>query len=157
MTKKLDIVVGFSGGVDSSVAAWLLQQKGHKVRAVFMKNWDSDKEGGDCSSKEDFLSAATAADMLDIPLEFVSFSKQYKDMVFKDFVNEYSVGRTPNPDIFCNSEIKFKAFLEHAKEMGADYLATGHYACSELKDCQYNLITAFDKKTKKCLQPSRNP
>ena len=146
MTKKLDIVVGLSGGVDSSVAAWLLQQKGHKVRAVFMKNWDSDKEDGDCSSKEDFLSAATAADKLNIPLEFVSFSKQYKDMVFKDFVNEYSVGRTPNPDIFCNSEIKFKAFLEHAKRLGADYLATGHYACSELNDCQYNLITASDKK-----------
>ena len=146
MTKKLDIVVGLSGGVDSSVAAYLLQRKGHKVRAVFMKNWDTDNEDEDCGSKEDFLSAATAADKLNIPLEFVSFSKQYKDMVFKDFVNEYSVGRTPNPDVFCNSEIKFKAFLEHAKSMGADYLATGHYACSELKDCQYNLLTASDKK-----------
>ena len=82
-----------------------------------MKNWDSDGEEDDCGSKEDFLSAATAADMLNIPLEFVSFSKQYKDMVFKDFVNEYSVGRTPNPDVFCNSEIKFKAFLEHARNL----------------------------------------
>ena len=146
MTKKLDIVIGLSGGVDSSVAAWILQQKGHKVRAVFMKNWDGAGEDEDCSSKEDFLSAATAADMLNIPLEFVSFSKQYKDMVFKDFVNEYSVGRTPNPDIFCNSEIKFKAFLEHAKSLGADYLATGHYACLARRDKQYNLLTASDKK-----------
>ena len=103
MTKKLDIVIGLSGGVGSSVAAWLLQQQGHKVRAVFMKNWDSDGENEIVAAK-DFLSAATAADMLNIPLEFVSFSKQYKDMVFKDFVNEYSVGRTPNPDVFCNSK-----------------------------------------------------
>ncbi len=146
MKRKLNVVIGLSGGVDSSVAAWLLQREGHEVRGVFMKNWEGESEGQVCSSKEDFLSAATAADKLNIPLEFVSFSKQYKDIVFKDFVNEYAIGRTPNPDVFCNSEIKFKAFLDHAKKLGADCVATGHYACLALNRVQYNLLTASDEK-----------
>ncbi|OUV02277.1 MAG: tRNA 2-thiouridine(34) synthase MnmA [Betaproteobacteria bacterium TMED82] len=143
MKIKSHIVIGMSGGVDSSVSAWLLKRLGHKVTAVFMKNWEDDEEY--CTSKQDFLDAAVIADLIGIPLEAVSFSKEYKEKVFNDFLYEYSMGRTPNPDVFCNSEIKFKAFLDYSLTHGADYLATGHYARIKKVEGKYNLLTALDK------------
>jgi tRNA-specific 2-thiouridylase len=128
--KRMHITIGLSGGVDSSVAAWFLKKQGHKVDAIFMKNWD-DEINGACNSKEDFLSAAVAAEKLDIPLEHVSFSEEYKKAVFNDFLEEYANGKTPNPDVFCNSEIKFKAFLNYSKKLGSEMIATGHYAQSQ--------------------------
>ena len=122
------VVVGMSGGVDSSVAALLLKQAGWKVIGLFMKNWEDDDDDEYCSSREDLVDAAAAADVIGIDLEVVNFSAEYKDRVFSDFLQEYQAGRTPNPDVLCNSEIKFKAFLDHALALGADRIATGHYA-----------------------------
>jgi tRNA-specific 2-thiouridylase len=126
--KKSRIVVGLSGGVDSSVAAYLLKQQGHEVVGLFMKNWEDDDTDEYCSSRQDFLDAVSVADVLDIPIEVVNFSAEYKDRVFSHFLAEYQAGRTPNPDVLCNAEIKFKAFLDHATQLGADHIATGHYA-----------------------------
>ncbi len=126
--KKQRVIVGMSGGVDSSVAAFLLKQQGHDVVGLFMKNWEDDDTDEYCSTRQDFLDAVSVADVLDIPMEAVNFSAEYKDRVFSHFLAEYKAGRTPNPDILCNAEIKFKAFLDHAKKLGADYIATGHYA-----------------------------
>ena len=125
---KQKVVVGLSGGVDSSVSAWLLKEQGYEVVGLFMKNWEDDDDGEYCSSRQDFLDAAAAADVVGIDLEAVNFAREYKERVFSDFLREYSAGRTPNPDILCNSEIKFRAFLDHAMRMGADWIATGHYA-----------------------------
>jgi len=122
------IVVGLSGGVDSAVTAWLLKQQGHEVVGIFMKNWEDDDDDAYCSSRQDFLDAAAVADVIGIEIEHVNFAADYKDRVFADFLREYSAGRTPNPDILCNAEIKFKAFLDHAIRIGADKIATGHYA-----------------------------
>lgn len=122
------IVVGLSGGVDSAVTAWLLKQQGHEVVGIFMKNWEDDDDDAYCSSRQDFLDAAAVADVIGIEIEHVNFAADYKDRVFADFLREYSAGRTPNPDILCNAEIKFKAFLDHAFALGADKIATGHYA-----------------------------
>ncbi len=122
------VVVGLSGGVDSAVTAWLLKQQGHEVLGIFMKNWEDDDDTGYCSSNEDFVDAAAVADVIGIEIEHVNFAADYKDRVFADFLREYSAGRTPNPDILCNAEIKFKAFLDHAMRLGADKIATGHYA-----------------------------
>jgi len=122
------IVVGLSGGVDSAVTAWLLKQQGHEVIGIFMKNWEDDDDSEYCSSRQDFLDAAAVADVVGIDIEHVNFAADYKDRVFADFLREYSAGRTPNPDILCNAEIKFKAFLDHAMRLGADKIATGHYA-----------------------------
>lgn len=130
------IVVGLSGGVDSAVSAHLLKQQGHEVIGVFMKNWEDDDSpasgtGDDdshCSSRQDFLDAASVADVLGIAIEHVNFAADYKDRVFADFLREYQAGRTPNPDVLCNAEIKFKAFLDHAMRLGAECIATGHYA-----------------------------
>ncbi len=126
--KKQRVIVGMSGGVDSSVAAFLLKQQGHDVVGLFMKNWEDDDTDEYCSTRQDFLDAISVADVLDIPMEVANFSVEYKDRVFSHFLAEYKAGRTPNPDILCNAEIKFKAFLDHARELGADYMATGHYA-----------------------------
>ncbi len=136
--KKQRIVVGLSGGVDSAVTAYLLQQQGHEVVGIFMKNWEDDDRAPDadalspdpgyCTSKEDFIDAAAVADVLGIEIEHVNFAADYKDRVFAEFLREYQAGRTPNPDILCNAEIKFKAFLDHAMRLGADCIATGHYA-----------------------------
>ncbi len=126
--KKKRVIVGMSGGVDSSVAAYLLKQQGHDVVGLFMKNWEEDDTDEYCSSRQDFLDAVSVADILDIPIEAVNFSTEYKDRVFSHFLAEYQAGRTPNPDILCNAEIKFKAFLDHANQLGADKIATGHYA-----------------------------
>ncbi len=122
------VVVGISGGVDSSVAAWLLKQQGYQVVGLFMKNWEDDDDDEYCSTREDWISAASAADVLGIDIEAVNFAAEYRERVFAGFLREYSAGRTPNPDVLCNAEIKFKAFLDHAMALGAERIATGHYA-----------------------------
>jgi tRNA-specific 2-thiouridylase len=125
---KQRIVVGLSGGVDSAVTALLLKQQGHEVVGIFMKNWEDDDNDEYCSSNQDFIDAAAVADVIGIDIEHVNFAADYKDRVFAEFLREYQAGRTPNPDILCNAEIKFKAFLDHALRLGADKIATGHYA-----------------------------
>ena len=127
-SKKQRIVVGLSGGVDSAVTAHLLKQQGHEVVGIFMKNWEDDDDSEHCSSRQDFLDAASVADVLGIEIEHVNFAAEYKDRVFAEFLREYQAGRTPNPDVLCNAEIKFKAFLDHAMRLGAEKIATGHYA-----------------------------
>jgi tRNA-specific 2-thiouridylase len=122
------VVIGMSGGVDSSVAAWLLAQRGFEVVGLFMKNWEDDDDGEYCSSRQDLIDAASAADVIGVDFEAVNFSAEYRDRVFAEFLREYSAGRTPNPDVLCNAEIKFKAFLDHALALGATRIATGHYA-----------------------------
>jgi tRNA-specific 2-thiouridylase len=122
------VVVGLSGGVDSAVTAWLLKQQGHEVVGIFMKNWEDDDDSEYCSSRQDFLDAASVADVLGIEIEHVNFAAEYKDRVFAEFLREHRAGRTPNPDVLCNAEIKFKAFLDHAMRLGAEKIATGHYA-----------------------------
>ena len=125
---KCKVVVGLSGGVDSAVSAWLLKQQGHEVVGIFMKNWEDDDDSEYCSSRQDFLDAAAVADVIGIAIEHVNFAAEYKDRVFAEFLREYQAGRTPNPDVLCNAEIKFKAFLDHAMRLGAEKIATGHYA-----------------------------
>ena len=122
------VMVGLSGGVDSAVAALLLQQQGHDVAAVFMKNWDEDDTADYCPAAQDLDDARAVAERLDIELQTVSFSSEYWDRVFRQFLDEYQAGRTPSPDIICNREIKFRAFLDYATGLGADCIATGHYA-----------------------------
>src|ERR1043165_8705863 len=117
-----------AGGVDSSVAALLLKREGHDVVGLFMKNWEDDDNDEYCSTREDLIDAAAAADVIGIELEAVNFAAEYKDRVFAEFLREYSAGRTPNPDVLCNAEIKFKAFLDHAMRLGGEKIATGHYA-----------------------------
>ena len=124
----MKVVVGMSGGVDSSVAALLLKRAGHDVVGLFMKNWEDDDNDEYCSTREDLIDAAAAADVIGIELEAVNFAAEYKDRVFAEFLREYQAGRTPNPDVLCNAEIKFKAFLDHAMRLGAEKIATGHYA-----------------------------
>jgi tRNA-specific 2-thiouridylase len=116
-----------SGGVDSSVAAWLLKQQGHDVVGLFMKNWEDDDTDEYCTSREDLVDAAAVADVIGIELEAVNFAAEYRERVFAHS-SDYAAGRTPNPDVLCNSEIKFRAFLDHALSLGADRIATGHYA-----------------------------
>jgi tRNA-specific 2-thiouridylase len=127
-TRPQRIVVGLSGGVDSAVTAWLLKRAGHEVVGIFMKNWEEDDDDQYCSSRQDFLDAASVADVIGIEIEHVNFAAEYKDRVFAEFLREYQAGRTPNPDVLCNAEIKFKAFLDHAIRLGAERIATGHYA-----------------------------
>lgn len=122
------VVVGMSGGVDSAVTAHLLKKQGYRVTGLFMKNWEDDDEDQYCSSRQDLVDVASVCDVLGIDLEVVNFSQEYKERVFADFLSEYEAGRTPNPDILCNSEIKFRCFLDHAMTLGAECIATGHYA-----------------------------
>jgi tRNA-specific 2-thiouridylase len=124
------VVVGMSGGVDSSVAALLLKRAGHEVTGLFMKNWEDDE---DCPAREDLVEAAAVADRLGIELEAVNFSAEYRERVFAEFLREYAAGRTPNPDVLCNAEIKFRSFLDHAMAIGAEKIATGHYARTDGK------------------------
>lgn len=138
------VVVGMSGGVDSSVTALLLKQQGYEVIGLFMKNWEDDDNSEYCSSRQDLLDAVSVADTIGIPIEAVNFAKEYKDRVFSSFLSEYQAGRTPNPDILCNAEIKFKAFLDHALELGADTIATGHYAQVREVDGLFQLLKATD-------------
>jgi tRNA-specific 2-thiouridylase len=127
MSKK-KVVIGMSGGVDSSVAAWMLKEQGYEVIGLFMKNWEDDDDSEYCSTRQDWIDAASVADVIGVDIEAVNFASEYKDRVFADFLREYQAGRTPNPDVLCNAEIKFKAFLDHAMTLGADLIATGHYA-----------------------------
>ena len=128
MANKQRVVVGLSGGVDSAVSAYLLKQQGYEVIGIFMKNWEDDDDSEYCSSNVDFVDAAAVADVIGIEIEHVNFARDYKDRVFAEFLREYQAGRTPNPDILCNAEIKFKSFLDHAMRLGAEKIATGHYA-----------------------------
>lgn len=125
---KTRVVVGMSGGVDSSVTALLLKEQGYDVVGIFMKNWDDTDENGVCTATEDYKDVAKVAAQIGIPYYSVNFEKEYWDRVFEYFLAEYRAGRTPNPDVMCNKEIKFKAFLDYAMDLGADYVATGHYA-----------------------------
>jgi tRNA-specific 2-thiouridylase len=138
------VIVGMSGGVDSSVAALLLKRAGWKVIGLFMKNWEDDDDEEYCSSRQDLIDAISAADIIGMDMEVVNFSAEYKERVFADFLREYQAGRTPNPDVLCNSEIKFKAFLDHALQLGADRIATGHYA--QVRDVrgEFQLLKAED-------------
>lgn len=141
---KKTVVIGMSGGVDSSVSAWLLKQQGYEVIGLFMKNWEDDDDSEYCSSRQDWLDAASVADVVGVDIEAVNFASEYKDRVFSVFLEEYKAGRTPNPDILCNSEIKFKAFLDHAYSLGADYIATGHYARVREVDGEFQLLKGLD-------------
>jgi tRNA-specific 2-thiouridylase len=138
------IVVGMSGGVDSSVAALLLKRQGYEVVGLFMKNWEDDDDDAYCSTRQDLIDVASVCDVIGIDLEVVNFAAEYKDRVFSEFLREYSAGRTPNPDILCNAEIKFRAFLDHALAMGAARIATGHYAGVRERDGRFELLKAAD-------------
>ena len=130
--------------MDSSVSAYLLKQQGYEVIGLFMKNWEDDDDSEYCSSRQDLIDATAVADVIGIDIEAVNFAKEYKDRVFAEFLSEYSAGRTPNPDVLCNSEIKFKAFLDHAIRLGADKIATGHYARVRERDGLFELLKGVD-------------
>lgn len=138
------VVIGMSGGVDSSVAAWILKQQGFEVVGLFMKNWEDDDDSEYCSTRQDWIDVVSVADLIGIDVEAVNFANEYKDRVFSDFLREYSAGRTPNPDVLCNAEIKFKAFLDHAMRLGASAIATGHYARVRQINHQVELLKARD-------------
>jgi tRNA-uridine 2-sulfurtransferase len=142
--KPQRVVVGLSGGVDSAVTAWLLKQQGHEVVGIFMKNWEDDDDSEYCSSNLDFVDAAAVADVIGIEIEHVNFAADYKDRVFAEFLREYEAGRTPNPDVLCNAEIKFKAFLDHAVRLGAAKIATGHYARVREHAGAFQLLKGLD-------------
>jgi len=143
MTKER-VVVGMSGGVDSSVAALLLKQQGYEVLGLFMKNWEDDDDDEYCNSRTDLIDAVAVADALGIDIEVVNFSAQYKERVFSEFISEYACGRTPNPDVLCNAEIKFRCFLDHALGMGATQIATGHYARVQRSGANVELLRGSD-------------
>ena len=169
--KKKTVVVGMSGGVDSSVAALLLKNAGYNVIGLFMLNWEEDDSNGACTAEGDFEDVRRVCSLLDIPYYSVNFAKQYMDRVFKYFLTEYAAGRTPNPDVLCNREIKFGPFREYALSMGADYIATGHYcgidhnadgrhyllkAADEGKDQTYFLNQVTQKQLERVLFPLAN-
>jgi len=140
----MKIVVGLSGGVDSAVSALLLKRAGHDVAGLFMKNWEDDDDDEHCSTREDLIDAVSAAEKIGIDIEAVNFAAEYKERVFASFLAEYRAGRTPNPDVLCNAEIKFKAFLDHAMTLGADRIATGHYARVEERAGEFVLLKGLD-------------
>lgn len=142
---KTKIIVGMSGGVDSSVAAWLLREQGYHVEGLFMKNWEQDDKPGFCAAAVDLADAQAVCDQLQIRLHSVNFSEEYWNHVFQHMLNEYEHARTPNPDVLCNKEIKFNAFLNHALTLGADYIATGHYARVEIINGHAHLYQAKDR------------
>lgn len=142
--KNIRVVIGMSGGVDSSVAALLLKEQGYDVIGVFMKNWDEKNEEGVCTAEEDYEDVRRVCDQIGIRYYTVNFVREYWDRVFTYFLDEYKKGRTPNPDVMCNKEIKFKAFLDYAMKIGAQYLATGHYAQVEYDDGEYKMLRGID-------------
>jgi len=144
MVEKKHIMVGMSGGVDSSVAAHLLIKQGFHVEGLFMKNWEEDDDEEYCTAAEDLKDAQSVCDQLGIPLHTVNFSAEYWERVFEHFLNEYKAGRTPNPDVLCNREIKFRAFLDHAQTLGAEAIATGHYVDTSFINNEYQLIKGRD-------------
>ena len=144
MSQRKRVVVGMSGGVDSSVAALVLKEQGYDVTGLFMKNWEDDDTDEYCTSRQDLIDAVAVADRIGIDIEAVNFSAEYKERVFNEFLAEYRAGRTPNPDVLCNAEIKFKAFLDHAISLGADHIATGHYAQVREVDGSFQLLKAED-------------
>ncbi|MED1508008.1 tRNA 2-thiouridine(34) synthase MnmA [Bacillus proteolyticus] len=144
LPQETRVVIGMSGGVDSSVAALLLKEQGYDVIGIFMKNWDDTDENGVCTATEDYNDVIEVCNQIGIPYYAVNFEKQYWDKVFMYFLDEYRAGRTPNPDVMCNKEIKFKAFLEHAIALGADYVATGHYARVAYMDGEYKMLRGVD-------------
>jgi tRNA-specific 2-thiouridylase len=145
MRLKKKVVIGMSGGVDSSVSAWLLKEQGYEVIGLFMKNWEDDDDSEYCSTRQDWIDAVSVADVVGVDIEAVNFAAEYKDRVFAEFLREYQAGRTPNPDVLCNAEIKFKAFLDHAMKLGADLIATGHYArVRETASGRFELLKAID-------------
>ncbi len=141
--QNMHVIVGMSGGVDSSVAALLLKRQGYQVSGIFMQNWEDDDEH--CTARQDYRDAASVAARLDMELTTVNFADEYWERVFAHFLEEYSAGRTPNPDILCNKEIKFKAFLDHARAQGADAIATGHYVRAGGTDDAVKLLRGLDK------------
>ncbi len=144
LNKHTKVIVGLSGGVDSSVATLMLLEQGYEVEALFMKNWDEDDEDGHCTAEQDLSDAQKVADKLGVKLHTINFSADYWDDVFEDFLQEHKKGRTPNPDVLCNQKIKFKVFLEHALSLGADKIATGHYARITNNDKAYQLRIGLD-------------
>lgn len=138
------VVVGVSGGVDSAVAALLLKRQGYDVIGVFMKNWEEDDGAGNCGAADDYRSARAVCLHLGIPLRAVNFASEYWDRVFSHFLAEHRAGRTPNPDVLCNKEIKFRAFLDYATDLGAEYIATGHYARIDERAGRFRLLKARD-------------
>ena len=146
------VIVGMSGGVDSSVSAYLLQQQGYEVVGLFMKNWEEDDNEEYCSAATDLADAQAVCDKLGIKLLTINFAAEYWDNVFEHFLAEYRAGRTPNPDILCNKEIKFKAFLDYAAEdLGADYIATGHYVRKGEHNGKVQLLRGLDKNKQQSL------
>lgn len=139
------VVVGLSGGVDSSVAAYLLKEQGYNVIGLFMVNWEEDTDSGSCTAEQDFEDVKRVANKIGIPYYTVNYAKEYQETVFKYFLDEYNRGYTPNPDVMCNKEIKFGPFLKYAKELGADYIATGHYCKRVERDGKVYLYKSFDK------------
>jgi tRNA-uridine 2-sulfurtransferase len=142
--KNIKVIIGMSGGVDSSVSALLLKAAGYQVEGVFMKNWEEDDTDEYCAAAEDLKDAQAVADKIGIPLRSINFAAEYWDNVFEYFLEEYKAGRTPNPDIMCNKEIKFKAFLDYAKLLGADYIATGHYTQRTTENGQHYMLRGLD-------------
>jgi tRNA-specific 2-thiouridylase len=142
---KAKVIVGMSGGVDSSVAAYLLKEQGYQVEGLFMKNWEQDDTASFCPAAQDLADAKAVCDQLHIPLHSINFAKDYWDKVFTHFLNDYARGLTPNPDVLCNKEIKFSAFLDYALQLGADYIATGHYAKNQLLGKSAHLFKAKDR------------
>ncbi len=145
MKESKTVVVGMSGGVDSSVSALLLKQQGYNVVGLFMNNWEEEDDNGVCTAIDDYEDVKSVSRKLGIPYYSINFAKEYMELVFKEFLEEYKKGRTPNPDVLCNREIKFGPFLKFAEKLGADYIATGHYARVEHKDGKVYLLKAKDK------------
>lgn len=140
INKGKKVVVGMSGGVDSSVATLILKEQGYDVIGIFIKNWDEKDEFGVCTAEQDFADVRKVCDQIGIPYYTVNFEKEYWDKVFSYFLDEYRKGRTPNPDVLCNKEIKFGAFLDYALKIGTDYIATGHYARVDNVNGKFQLL-----------------
>src|SRR3569623_2808150 len=143
--RRKKVVIGMAGGVDSSVSAWLLKEQGYEVVGLFMINWEDADDSEYCSSRIDWIDAASVADVISVDIEAVKFAAEYKARVFAEFLREYQAGRTPNPDVLCYAEIKFKALLDHAMRLGAEKIATGHYARVREIEGRFELLKGLDE------------